>query len=296
MVVSYQSGSTTADSGPYLRAYSTTRKFMQKLARTSSHKHSFDDPMVSSFYGIFGRASNRDLMMEAGTFFESRGAGAVIQCLATKDLVNFVTLKPLPEPMTGRKRYSNEEMEEYASSVAEVAICPGVKFKDVWAGADRTTTIMLNQEEGFMSRWHYGRMVLVGDAAHKSTSVNGLGMTCGLHSAAVLANELYNLFTAHSHPSNILVGEALSRYQEQRHNEVKKIWNRGHSMIREVTRRAWSTRMWDEYILPWVDVERLAWGLVVSVMLIRHGRTLSYVPFVGEEAWVPWTHRPMVQP
>ena len=70
--------------------------------------------------------------------------------------------------MTGRKRYSRQEMEDYASSLGEVAMCPGVSFKDVWARADKDSARMLNQEEGFMNCWHHGRIVLVGDSVHKS--------------------------------------------------------------------------------------------------------------------------------
>ncbi|KAM0816451.1 putative FAD-binding domain-containing protein [Seiridium cardinale] len=269
--------------------HSKSRKLMHKLAGQAP-----SEDMVSSFHGIFGWAAISDLSIESEVFFESRGGGAVIQSLGTPEKLRFVALKPLSEPFTGRKRYTRQEMEEYAASVGDVAVCPGVKFKDVWERADKDKAQMLNQEEGFMSRWHHDRLVLVGDAVHKSTSVNGLGMTCGLHSAAVLASLLQDLVKATSQkPTTDEIDHVFSRYQQGRQREVKPVWDGGYSMIREVTRDSLWSWMWDKYVLPWFDVEGLVKGLVPSYFLIRHGAILSYVPFVGEQGSIPWLRRPI---
>jgi 2-polyprenyl-6-methoxyphenol hydroxylase-like FAD-dependent oxidoreductase len=99
---------------------------------------------------------------------------------------------------------------------------------------------MLNQEEGFMSHWHHNRIALVGDAVHKSTSVNGLEMTCGLHSAALLANLLHGLVvTTGQSPSVKELSEIFSFYQQERQAEVKPVWDRDYSMLREVTKGSW---------------------------------------------------------
>ncbi|ORY71427.1 uncharacterized protein BCR38DRAFT_10163 [Pseudomassariella vexata] len=269
--------------------HSKSRKLMHKLAGQGP-----PEEMISSFHGIFGWADISDLSIEREVFFESRGAGAVIQCLGTPKKLRFVTLKPLPETFTGRKRYTRQEMEEYAASVGDIAVCPGVKFKDVWERAEKDKAQMLNQEEGFMSRWHYDRLVLVGDAVHKSTSVNGLGMTCGLHSAAVLASLLQGLVKATSQkPTTDEIDDVFSRYQKKRQREVKPVWEGGYSMVREVTQDSLWSWMWDRYILPWFDVEGLVKGLIPSLFLIRHGDILSYVPFVGEQGSIPWLRRPI---
>jgi hypothetical protein len=72
---------------------------MYNLAGELSPEH-----MASNFYGIFGWADISDLPIEPAVFFESRGAGAVVQCLGTPERLRFVTLKPLPATLTGRKR------------------------------------------------------------------------------------------------------------------------------------------------------------------------------------------------
>lgn len=291
--------------------HSTTRKIMHRLASSSGEPLAEDaetSGMTSNFYGLFGRVSSAaGLPVEPEVFFESRGAGAVIQCLGDGERLQFVTLKALPgAPAAGRTRYSAQDMDVYAASIADVAVAPGVTFGDVWARADRGTVRMLNQEEGFMRRWHHRRIVLVGDAAHKSTSVNGLGMTCGLHSAAALANRLQRLARVvepqdpalpgaggrggHPSPSLDELHGIFAEYQESRQKEVKPVWDAGHAMIREVTQTSWSSWAWDRFILPWIDAEKFARGLIPSAFLIRHGHILSYLPFEGQQGWMPWIH------
>jgi 2-polyprenyl-6-methoxyphenol hydroxylase-like FAD-dependent oxidoreductase len=131
-------------------------------------------------------------------------------------------------------------MEDYAASHAEVKICPGVIFEDVWVRSDKDIARMLNQEEGFMSHWHHNHIVFVGDAVHKITSVNGLGMTCSLHFAAVLANLLqYLVASTGQYPSVKELDEIFCHYQQERQAEVKKVWDRGYSMLHEVTKGSW---------------------------------------------------------
>lgn len=269
--------------------HSRVREMMYMHAgKTTEH-------MASNFHGIFGWADISDLPIEREVFFESRGAGAVIQCLGTPDKLQFTTLKPLRETVTRRQRYSRQEMEDYAVSLADVKICPGIAFKDIWARADKDSARMLNQEEGFMSHWHHNRIVLVGDAVHKSTSVNGLGMTCGLHSAAVLANLLQELVASTGQsPSVKELDDIFSLYQQERQAEVKPVWDRGYSMLREVTKGSWLSWLWDKYVLPWIDIEELLRGWIPSLVLIRYGNILSYVPFVGEQGSVRWLRHPIV--
>ncbi|KAI5867516.1 hypothetical protein GGS23DRAFT_612640 [Durotheca rogersii] len=271
--------------------HSKTRTIMQRLARDSEAAAAGESPMVSTFYGIVARAPN-DFGLEEGVFFESRGGDAAIQCTVTGGMLNYATLKRLPETVRGRRKYAAAEMEEYAKSLSDVWVGPGVKFSDVWARTDKALARMLNQEEGFVDRWSYDRIVLLGDAVHKMTSINGLGLTCGLHSAAALANELQGLVAAHgANPSVGRLAEAFARYRESRRGEARQIFTRGFTMIREVTRKSWANWFWDSYVLPWIDTEAIGRGLFVSLMVIRSGQVLAYVPFEGKHGAVPWLRR-----
>ncbi|KAF6829566.1 FAD binding domain-containing protein [Colletotrichum plurivorum] len=272
--------------------HSSTRAIMQRLAGDDT-----GNPMLTSFRGLLGRAPNKDkkLRLGEGVFFESRGGLAAVQCSAAGDTIYFATLMPVPggKPMQMRRRYTPEEMEEHAAALADVWVAPGLQFRDLWAAADKDKTRMLNQEEGFLEgAWNHRRIVLLGDAVHKTTSINGLGLTNGLHSAAVLANELKNLVSSELHVGEASVVQAFERYQQQRLGETKEICTRGWNMIREITQSSWISRLWDFYILPWVDSESALRGLVVSLMLVRYGQVLSFIPFDGMHGRVSWLKRP----
>ena len=126
-------------------------------------------------------------------------------------------------------------------------------------------------------------------------------MTCGLHSAAVLANELHSLLSSIPASASASVGEkepstedleaAFKRYQEDRKGEVKPIWNGGHAMIREVVRKGWVSWFWYRFVLPWCDMETFAKGWLVSWLLIRQGQILRFVPFEGQKGKVPWARK-----
>ncbi|KAI1455539.1 hypothetical protein F4805DRAFT_468721 [Annulohypoxylon moriforme] len=270
--------------------YSKSRELMRNLAEDTCK-----EAMVSNFYGIFGQASAADLRIEPGVLFESRGTGAYIHCLAMGERLQFVALKRHPEPSVNRAKYTKEDIEKFVTSITNVAICPGITFNDVWTRTNKDLSVMVNQEEGFMSRWHYGRIVIVGDSVHKISSYQGLGMTCGLHSAALLANLLQNLVTTtEPQPSVAALSRVSSLYQKERQCEVKPIWNGSYSATREVMRRSWMSWIWDRYILPWIDKEKLFRGIIPSMTLIRHGNILSYVPFVGQQGAIPWVRRPAI--
>ena len=65
------------------------------------------------------------------------------------------------------KRYkpTEEETERVAEQFFDQAMNEKVKFKDLWEA--RTRAGLLSLEEGVLSQWHAGRIVLVGDSAHK---------------------------------------------------------------------------------------------------------------------------------
>lgn len=64
-----------------------------------------------------------------------------------------------------RFKATESDMQEAAQRFLDVDLNEKVKFKHVWES--RTRAGMLAIEEGVLSQWHAGRIVLVGDSAHK---------------------------------------------------------------------------------------------------------------------------------
>ncbi|KAI1120190.1 FAD/NAD(P)-binding domain-containing protein [Nemania abortiva] len=272
--------------------HSRTRALMQ-LARGQSTSSNEKRTMTPNYRGIFGRASNSELNIEPGVLFESRGAGSVIQCLSTKDDVRFVTITPQPlETSSTQEQYSLEDKDKYVATIADVKVLPSVTFADIWKDADRSAAVLVEQEEGFLDVWYHHRIVLVGDAVHKTTSVNGLGLNCGMHSAAALANQLHGL---HERPASdisiIALQEAFGKYQNAREAECRTIWQQGCNAARDMTTVSRVNWFWDNYVLPWVDIEGFAKGILVSLLLIRHGQILNLIRFDDKSGKIAWLNK-----
>lgn len=106
-------------------------------------------------YGI--SASESNMIMGQGVtklFFQQRGMQ--YWALVFKDKYN--------QPPK-RSKATDQDLEDVATRFSEVPLNENVKFKDLWG--TRTRAGLLTIEEGVLSQWHAGRIVLVGDSAHK---------------------------------------------------------------------------------------------------------------------------------
>lgn len=69
-----------------------------------------------------------------------------------------------------RWKATDDDMEEVAKRFSDCALNETVRFRDLWE--TRTRAGLLSVEEGVLSQWHAGRIVLVGDSAHKVSCGN----------------------------------------------------------------------------------------------------------------------------
>lgn len=61
--------------------------------------------------------------------------------------------------------YTQKDIEAEAANLAALPINDELVFSDIWE--QRLRGELINIEEGIFEHWHSGRIVLVGDAAHK---------------------------------------------------------------------------------------------------------------------------------
>lgn len=64
-----------------------------------------------------------------------------------------------------RTRATAEDYEAYAKRMWDEPITETLKFSDLWKTRSRVGMVTI--EEGILKQWHAGRIVLVGDSAHK---------------------------------------------------------------------------------------------------------------------------------
>lgn len=85
--------------------------------------------------------------------------------LAQPTATFFFVLFHLDKPIQGRVRYTNDEAEKLAATLADHPITETLKFGELWEERRRGALIPL--EEGVLEHWHSGRIALAGDAVHK---------------------------------------------------------------------------------------------------------------------------------
>jgi 2-polyprenyl-6-methoxyphenol hydroxylase-like FAD-dependent oxidoreductase len=73
-------------------------------------------------------------------------------------------------------KFTKTDMHNQAAALAHLPVNDNVLFGEIWANKIRAD--LINVEEGVFKHWHSGRIVLVGDAAHK-VSNRTINMTPG---------------------------------------------------------------------------------------------------------------------
>ncbi len=102
-------------------------------------------------------------------------------------------------------------MDGFATSFFNINVAPGVKFGDISDDFDKPSARLVDQEEGVAKLWHHDRIVLLGNSAHRVTSISGLGVNVGLHSAALLASELQKCLVLDKTPDTIVLSQLFER-------------------------------------------------------------------------------------
>ncbi|KAF9899878.1 hypothetical protein BX616_002801 [Lobosporangium transversale] len=95
-------------------------------------------------------------------------------------------------------------------------------------------------EEKLFDTWHYGRTVLIGDAAHKMSPSQGQGAVNALEDAVILANCLYDIAET---PTYQNITEAFKEYKEQRFPHVKFHFQDSAMKARLVFGQTWSDQL-----------------------------------------------------
>ncbi|CUS13302.1 unnamed protein product [Tuber aestivum] len=150
-----------------------------------------------------------------------------------------------------------------------------ITFKELW---DRTTTyVTVPLEEGCFEHWHYGRMIVIGDAVHKVTINAGLGANATIESAAALTNGLHRAVKAHPEGlSSEMIDKVFADVQAHRKSPIESVL----SVAAQTTRiESWATttlRLASKYFIKHLIGEDYLWDSQVD-LLIRTEK-LDFLP------------------
>lgn len=89
------------------------------------------------------------------------GVGGSLHWFVFEDLEGSVPFGHTP-------RYNQEDLNRVCGKLEHTMVTPGVTFGRIFA--QKTITAMTPLEEGVVTNWYAGRMVLIGDSGHKVSS------------------------------------------------------------------------------------------------------------------------------
>ncbi|KNG47715.1 fad binding domain-containing protein, partial [Stemphylium lycopersici] len=147
-------------------------------------------------------------------------------------------------------KFTEEERDALAAEHANNPITEDLRFGELYA--NRTTATLQALPEVVFSRWHYRRIITIGDAAHKFNPIGGQGGNSAIEDAAVLSNQLYCLLKADA--SSAFSETNLTRIFETmhsiRHDRATGFMKRSHELQSMQAQDTFVMKIVAKYVIP----------------------------------------------
>jgi FAD dependent monooxygenase len=237
--------------------HSTTRKLMWDYA--SDHaQYSIPDSdktvMFSQFSGLFGVSTQEPYMNLGPSDSHVIYGQDVTKLLFTQPGKAYWAVIFKDEYSRPAKRWkpTDEEVEAVARKYGDVPMTESVRLEHLWK--TKTRQGLLSFEEGVLSKWHAGRIVLVGDSAHKMTADLALGANIAVESGVYLANILHRELKANPsrHMSTSELSALFAEYQQGRFDRASAFVDISGKVTRMHSYQTCFKRFWAGYIAPYV--------------------------------------------
>lgn len=203
--------------------HSTVRREMRKLAvQAGDSGFNRQNPFLTTYRGFWIRFPKADL--PGGRCDETHGYGAGSQMFTSAETAACGIYIALDKPTRERIRPTMEDQEYLAAKWGHLPVGKDGSMTIGQAWENRLASGLVYLEEGVLPHWSWGgKVVLVGDSAHKFTPSNGSGCNYGMIDVVVLVNKLRGALQASApqHPTSQLLDQVFKSYQAGREKEVK---------------------------------------------------------------------------
>ncbi|KAI0458223.1 hypothetical protein F5B21DRAFT_500488 [Xylaria acuta] len=268
--------------------HSLARELIQRLGNGSavSGDSKPASPMVPAYLSLFGHTRGIRDDIALGDFAESHGPGTASQSIRLRDAMYFTVLKRLQGPPPENKRFTEEDADKFAEEMADLTIFPGIKLKEIWPRREEATAVLLHQEEGVAEKWYHGRVVIVGDACCKMTSVNGQGAMTAVMSASVLVNNLRATLDKNPEPGTEDLEATFAKYEASRKEVAVGVVNMGIWLTRFVTWTGEASEAQDRKQSSAGNMAKQSVQRFVPVF--SKSPVLDFIPFESQHGNTPW--------
>lgn len=265
--------------------HSSVRRIMREMMIRSNKRVEDDEtPMKTYYNGLIGYLPMIQ-GFEPGSVYEVRGERQSFHVLTGTDDAYFFVYNCLEQPTDDGNRYTDVDAEALAQRVMDQPITQEIKFRHLWES--KTWAKMVDYQEGFLKKWYYGRIVLVGDSVHKTTPNAGLSLNTGWQGMVELTNRLRALRQRHPAPDLKHLASTFRGYQRTREKAAKEVMQFSGLYTRVVA--------WQNPFYKFADLlaPRLGGDIVlldnVASPIVRKGIVLDFVEEKGhKEGKIPW--------
>ena len=157
-------------------------------------------------------------------------------------------------------RFVPDDHAKLAEANKNVQVTQAVTFGDIYANRTHATVTALPHFS--FKTWTYGRIMLVGDSAHKFNPISGEGGNSAVEDAAVLAGRLHQLLESkqpvlvdekRTMPSKDEMSAMFGEVHAERSARVSDLVAGSHEAMRSTS---WATKeieIWDKLVLPHIS-------------------------------------------
>ncbi|KAG7433756.1 FAD-dependent monooxygenase andE [Fusarium oxysporum f. sp. raphani] len=208
--------------------YSTVRKEMWRIANETSPRYFPADEWssVPCYYKCIFGISRPIEELAKGSHYVYNGNFSYLVLVGPGGKFYWFLFVKLPVTLYGHDipRYTKVDEEKLALQHASDQITTQVTFGQLYAA--RTSSTLTPLHEYVFEKWHYKRIITIGDAAHKFEPLTGHGGNSAIETAASLVNHLTSDECADW--SNAQIEAAFTAVQDERFERVQWLVNDAH--------------------------------------------------------------------
>ncbi|KAK1461801.1 FAD binding domain-containing protein [Colletotrichum cuscutae] len=253
--------------------HSTVREEMWRIGHEERpgyfplDEHSRVPVATKCIFGISKRPSNLPIHNQQMVFNEGR---SYLIISAPGNRTYWFLFSGVGDTKYGKDipKYSKEDTEKLALEYWEDLVFENVTLGDVYKNKIMATLVPL--EEYVFEKWHYQRIVCIGDASHKIDPISGQGGNGALEAAALLTNSLTDMLEKNpkSQPTEI-VEAALAQVHMNRHERAKTLVANAHTLQQVLTGRSPYSKIVTKYLVPLLGDEGFL-GTAVPICKASH--------------------------
>ncbi|KAJ4351109.1 uncharacterized protein N0V89_006448 [Didymosphaeria variabile] len=148
-------------------------------------------------------------------------------------------------------RYTETERDALAAEHADDPLNDTLRFGDLYES--RTTATLQALPEVVFSKWHYGRIITIGDAAHKFNPIGGQGGNSAIEDSAVLANLIHEVNKSQGSVFSLTDANLACIFEKLhslRHGRAASLMKASHDLQSLQAKETFLTRLVAKWLIP----------------------------------------------